>query len=64
MEKKKYVSQEKWQAANMDKIQFRAPKKDRLPERIETASAASCVSKAAYIIDAIKRKLEADEVSE
>lgn len=52
---------DKWQAANVERITIKPNLKYRIGERVQTAvDAGISPSRQAYIIDAIREKLERD----
>ena len=54
---------QKYIAANMEEIRFRAYKRERLNDLIRSAADRRSISKAAYMQDAIKARLDADGVT-
>lgn len=57
------AASERWQRANVERIVIKPNKKERLTQRIDIAAAAANCSRQAYILDAIRAKLEADGVT-
>lgn len=63
-EKKKQNTKkiDEWQAENVERIVIKPRKEDRISERIQALiDAGKCKSKQAYIINAVKSKLEEDD---
>lgn len=59
MAKQDYTKINNWKKENTDRIQILPHKDDRLPERIENAiNAGKSASRQAYIIEAVKERLE------
>ena len=55
----------KWQEDNTDLIRIRTRKAERIPERIQQAVDAGLArSRQAYIIDAVKERLDRDGIPE
>lgn len=53
----------KWQAENTDMVRFRTRKADHIPERIQIAvDAGKDKSRQAYIVNAVKQRLDADGI--
>lgn len=56
---------EEWNRENTDLIRIRARKKEHLNERIQMAIDKGCgKSRQAYILDAVRKALEADGIPE
>lgn len=57
------AASERWQKANVDRIVIKPNKKEQMARRIEIAAAAAHCSRQAYILAAIRARLEADGIT-
>lgn len=60
---KQRQAQNRYKSKSYDQINYRAPKQERLKQRINIASRLTGVSSAQYVLDAVRAKLEADGVT-
>lgn len=54
---------QKYHALHMDEIRFRVQKRERIGERLAIAARKHATTKAAYMLEAIRARLDADGVN-